>query len=72
MHKAYTKKVKHKYGEAEYAINTALCGKTFERVAQEVIDTLENLKNEIPRVEHKGIINDLINYAIQKKSEYRF
>lgn len=66
LHKAYTKRVKHKYGEAEYAINTALRGKTFNGVAKEVIDTLENLKSEIPRVEHKGIINDLINYAKQK------
>lgn len=64
--KDYEKRVKSFYDTSENSIKEVLKDSNFTHLDTQIIDTLTNLKNEIPRLEHKGLIKDLIDFTKQK------
>lgn len=59
----YEKELKKEYERVENNLIQSLDHENFKHVTTQIIDILENLKDSIPRVEHKGIINDLQSFG---------
>ena len=65
---AYEKDLKKEYGRIENNLIQALENSNFSHTTAYIVDTLENLKNSLPRVEHKGIINDLQAFSAKTQN----